>query len=368
MPKTLWQSLSTFKPFKPRPSRIVRPWLLGPLALLVVAGCSRSSLQPVRIDFAKVSLQFAPNPPIPASESLKIPAPTNIPAASQTIVGDPPMIAEKNAIRDTATIGKAINEELNATSKDVFSRFKSILLRRLQDKQFAKQQAFDQQKLESYQNASARISALYKAYAAKRFPLLVQLSSIVGFPDPDPKSERHPGNGFTPRDRFHSTAVKLRAQIKTLDDQFQHQMSAILGTLHTQSRSIQIALDTAYNNDLASLNDLAKAAAKRVTGQSRAEIKPELVDQGSQIIPGVAANTLSLPASQQVQIQVAPPLSPAAGWNKAALQVALKTWLALNGYRLSKDSNDPDKTAQFVQWINQYRPETSSSPSAKSPK
>lgn len=338
--------------------------LVGWLGLAAGLGCGAARLEPVRIDLSQANFQSA-LPSAPARKT-SLSQPKSLPAASQTIVGDPPMLADQNASRDVTAIGKAIKEELNQTNKDVFLRFRSILLRRLNDKKFEDQQKLDTQQKADQEKATEQISTLYRAYAAKRFPLLVHLSSLVGFPDPDPRSQREPGNSLSVQDRYHTTIVQLRQQIRAMDQDFKAQMATILDHLTANNAALQNQLNAAYLNDLNNLDTLAKAEAAKVTGRSEAEIKPLLVNQDQAIIPGVAASTLSLPAAPAIVPQNLPhPTGAIQVMNRAAIEASLNTWLRLNGYRLSKDSRDPDKTKQFVQWLKTFQPVTSNTPLPK---
>lgn len=328
------------------------------------AGCGINRLQPVRVDLSRVPAAWTIHNAIPQKGTSVSPVSTaggaSLPAESQTIVGDPPMVADQNASRDVAAIGNTIKKEMIATSKDVFLRFRSILLRRLNDKKFADQQKLDQQQTADQQKATDQVSALYRAYASKRFPLLVHLSSLTGFPDPDPKSQKEPGTTLSAQDRFHTTIVQLRQQIHELDVEFKSKMNEIMAAQTARSQELQNQLNAAYLNDLNNLDALAKEEAAKVAGRSEGEIKPLLIDQAQSIIPGVAANTLELPASPAVERRIIPhPNLQERFLSPRATEAALNTWLRLNGYRLSKDSRDPDKTNQFAQWIHTFQPETS---------
>lgn len=350
----------------------------GLLLILVIgsAGCRSHAPAGVRVNLgqivaaqnaadqaaaAKAAAQVGKGPgsPVKAGSSA-------IPAETDLIPGDPAMPAEDSAIGAAANVKEAIEREEATSRTAVLARLKSFYLRQILEQTSRSEAKLSAEQAAQRTQLERDISAKYQDYARRRFPVVAELSAIVGFPDRDPTGKRPAGDTMRARDRLNKRATELRNQLSQMDQEFDlyaAEKTNALDAAHSLNRK---ALEDALAADRADIDRKAAAAADRILSLSAANMLPLITSKLAEILPPVEGAKVSLPASSMKLPAAAPPSNaptPAevTARHQAAAQ-ALTIWLRLNGYRLSESSTAPDKTSDFAKWLKTYLPATSTSP------
>jgi hypothetical protein len=205
---------------------------------------------------------------------------------------------------------------------------------------------------EHIRQALQEIEIAFQEYALRRGPPVVRLSFLVGYPDPDPKSQAEIPENRPFLEQKLKEAPSLRRRIALLDAEFEELTAQIMDRAQEQTE-----LDlTRFQVEL---------ARKRVDALERAEEQAlRLIQQTPSLSPDAAgafridiqtkppvAETLSgFPASQGVSVVI--PGSLPQSISRQRVDSELNLWCAIQGYRLATPGEPAeDVTEEFIEWL-----------------
>lgn len=196
------------------------------------------------------------------------------------------------------------------------------------------------------------VRAVFEAHAMKVADQRYPLTSLVGFPDPDPDSSREPLR-LDPFEKINTDRAKaFRAEIARLDTEFRRNMETVLG---------QYSADLMVKErELAERYAVLESEARRV---AEAEAR-RLSQAGERVIASVRTVSKNVLLARQPEVVVRiegsrpPPQPPevAAVAPKRSDSEALRVWMAQNGYRQAGPGESaPDRTHEFYLWLRQFQ-------------
>jgi hypothetical protein len=324
------------------PSRIAA---LG-LALMGL-GCQAPHKR-VYVDFDAVLAGYR-SVPLPAG---KLPTPpAGEPAATLSL----PRVEGRTIVVQGGTESKA-NAALELNRQEAVRQLTRILAKRytrevdLEGAELIR--GLEPLKLKAMEAARERILTAFRAYAEKRGVRLAQLTSIVGFPDPNPESL--PPSQSIPafaRKRLQD-AAELRKEISQLDAEYSHDLNDILASVGRE-----------YDVNLTDVRlDIEK---RRIAGLDRAEREAmaEAASTYKSLVPLLMGNTeMRLSGQPAESVRLPPVPAPARApavhqqthsmdQRRAILKSQLNMWASLNRYEISESPRGAsDLTTQFVAW------------------
>jgi hypothetical protein len=217
--------------------------------------------------------------------------------------------------------------------------------------------ALEPGKREAYTRARAAVFEEFKRYAAQRGPLVAELTSIVGFPDPNPLSLPP----TTPVPKYAQErldrAAQLRKDIASLDASYEQRVREILDQVSKQyTIDLQTALTQLEEDRLAALG---KAEQEAITEASRTyrSLAPLVMGTTRINLPGEPAQSVTLPpVPQPMSAPAVKEKALSIEQRRAILKAQLDIWLALHGYELvGTPALAPDLTADFMKWRQERR-------------
>jgi exonuclease VII large subunit len=202
--------------------------------------------------------------------------------------------------------------------------------------------------------ALARLREIFIAYADERGPLLIRLSLIVGFPDPDPESRVRP-TVDTPLARLRfAEAVEFRTQIANLDAQYEASVQRLFTDV-ADTQAIDVARIRAEIAEMqARADERAREEAFRQVQLEQEQIRSVLADQSAMVVPADPGAAVTIPGSDP---PVPPPAVPTPGRAETlarfreAVENDLQIWAAVRGYTLTtRGAAGRDATSEFIEW------------------
>ena len=311
-------------------------------------GCRPVPHQRVYVDFEAVLASYSGSP-LPSRPVPRPPA--GLPAKTLSVPAVPPrtivvegMSADKaNAMLEQSR-AQAVKELTTLLGERYVREAERIGADRIRSLEPAKQKA--------YETAQAAIRSEFESYADKRGYDVAQLTSLVGFPDPNPKSlpPTSPVPAFV--QKRLDQAAQLRKNINALDDNYQAKVKSIL---ENSSKEYQTSLTEAslqLEQDRAAAFRRAEEEATAQIAKSYASFKPLVMGSSRVNLPGEPAQSVTLPAVPGPM--AAPnvrdrPLTQ--GQRKTILHDQLQMWLAINNYDLASSPDGvPNVTPDFIRW------------------
>ena len=325
------------------------------LIVLVLGGlgCQQTAPQRVYVDFQAVLASYKASP-LPSHAVPK--GPGALPAKTLSI----PAVAPRTVIVEGTSETKA-EQILGANRQKAVKELTALLTERYtREAERAGEKRIhelDPKRQAAYQSAQAAVQQEFEAYAQKRAPLIAEITSIVGFPDPNPNSLPPPASAppFAVAKLQH--AADLRNEINKLDANYENRILDLLSAAGKQ-----------YNVDLATIEKEIEADRKEAMRRAESEavteaattyrsLRPILLGPAKVDLPGQPAQSVQLPA-------VPAPLSApnirertlTFSQRQAILKSQLDMWAKLNGYEVVKDPQDgKDMTTQFVKWRQEHK-------------
>jgi len=251
-------------------------------------------------------------------------------------------------VQAQALLDKNRKEAIDELSKLLSQRYIREVERAGKERILALQPA----KQAAYNKAQEEARAEFETYADQRGILVARLTSLVGFPDPNPKSLPPPTAVPEFVQARLTEAVDLRKKIAALDANYTNRISELLAEASKQY-NVNLAFEQAQINEDRQ-DAIARATNEAMTeaAKSYKQLAPLIMGATTVSLPGEPAQSETLPA---VPAPIAAPsvreraLSPEQ--RRAILKSQLDMWIALNGYQLaSTPDGAADKTADFVKW------------------
>lgn len=322
------------------------------LAILILLiggfGCQQPTQKRVYVDFEAVLASYKSSP-LPSSPVPKPPG--GLPAQAVTI----PAVDPRTVVVQ-GTSGEKAGALLEANRKLAVQELTKVLsLRYVREVQRAAEKLIrdlDPKRQAAYASAQGAVQAEFLAYAEKRSPLIARLTSIVGFPDPNPNSLPPPASSPPFALKRLAEAAEIRKQMATLDANYENK---ILDLLSQAGKAYGVDLSAILKQlevDRNSAMRRAETEAISEATKSYEALRPMIMGSTKVELPGQPAQSLELPAVP------APSAAPevrertlSAAERRTILDAQLQMWLKLNGYELVKDSNGGEnKTEDFVKW------------------
>jgi hypothetical protein len=322
---------------------------LAPAAVLLLGlGCHQATHRRVFVDFEAVLASYSASPlpsrPVPHP-------PSGLPAKTLSI----PAVAPRSIVVEGASATQA-NALLEQNRKTAVRELTKLLAERyVREVERAGQtriHALEPAKRKAYEEAQSAIRTEFDAYAQKRGGKLAELTSLVGFPDPNPLSlpptVQVPKFVQTRLDR----AAQLRKDIAGLDDDYQNRVASILAAAEKQYDVSLTEARLQIEEDRAAAFARAEQEATAEAAKSYKSLAP-LIMGGSRVdLPGRPAQSVTLPA-----IPVPRPApnvrerTLTLDQRRTILKDQLDMWIAVNGYELSTSSDGvPNVTPDFIKW------------------
>jgi hypothetical protein len=318
------------------------------LFLLIGFGCRQHSAERVYVDFEAVLASYKASP-LPSRVLPK--PPPGLPASTYAL----PSVAPSTIVVQGASSSSA-QEILDKNRKKAIDELGDLLsqryLREAERASADRIRALEPAKRAAMEKASTEAFAEFKAYADKRGYLLAQLTSIVGFPDPNPKSIAPPDSTQPFLKARLQRAADFRKQIADLDATYTDRVHELMAEAEREY-NVQLALEQAQLDEDRQ-DALARATNEAMTEAAKAykSIAPLILGATKVNLPGEPAQSVTLPA---VPSPIAAPnvreKTLTLEQRRAILKSQLEMWLALNGYeQADKPDGVKDVTAAFEQW------------------
>lgn len=324
-----------------------RPLLLLAALGILLGACARPNT-PVSVDLDRVLAAE------PAATKIEVAIPSPPPPQPGVKVTQPGLPPE--TVPDPSTVGAEsvrdlIRRQQHEARVQLEERLRQTYQTEVRQFQLAQERAQAQAELAQYAQANATIRQEFEAYGRKRGPLLADLTVLVGFPDPNPKS-MPPSTpmGNVTRQQFDK-AKALREQIHQLDADFDARVRAILGDVVAATEQERAALADRVKLFEDQMNQRAAAEASAQVREAVRSLHLQLARRTDVTVPAVSPRSVELPAQPALrpapQVRSEGVLQSDAD-RKQLLRHQLRIWLGLNRYVLARDGRDV--TEDFERW------------------
>ncbi len=311
-------------------------------------GCRQATHQRVYVDFEAVLASYSGSPlpsrPVPHP-------PVGLPAKTLSV----PAVAPRTLLVEGASARQASALlELNrqAAVRELTTLLAQRYVREVERAGQARIKSLEPSKRTAYEEALAAIRTEFDTYAQKRGAKLAQLTSLVGFPDPNPLSI--PPTAAVPKfvEGRLAQAVQLRKDIAGLDADYKAKSASLLAAAAQKYDTDLTEANLQIEQDRAAAFARAEQEATAEAAKSFKLLAPLVMSSAKVDMPGQPAESVTLPA---VPAPIAAPnvreRTLTLDQRRTILKDQLQMWSAVNGYQLS-DSPDgvPNVTLDFVRW------------------
>ncbi|MBI3721230.1 MAG: hypothetical protein HY248_01645 [Fimbriimonas ginsengisoli] len=203
--------------------------------------------------------------------------------------------------------------------------------------------------------AAAEVDALMGQYAREAGWRKARLALLVGFPDPDPASERAPqASNAVAGSRFQE-AKRLRVELAGLASKFQGDIREIERKAESLADERLTAVRVSLQERRAEAETRARREASTLLRNLNSDVVSALADQEEASICGLPGRTIVDPAWPG--LPTTPKMDAPGGVDRTTIRRELAIWLAVRGYREAKSrSEGRDRTAEFLQWRRSHLP------------
>lgn len=326
--------------------------LRSSIALIAIGlcglGCRPVAHQRVYVDFEAVLASYSASP-LPSKPTPRPPA--GLPAKTLSITA----VAPRTVVVEGMSAEKA-NAMLEKSRAQAVKELTTLLAERyVRDAERASAERIrnlEPAKQKEYELAQNAIRSEFESYANKRGAKVAALTSLVGFPDPNPESL--PPTTTVPafvQVRLNQ-AAQLRKDIKALDDEYQARVKDLLAAAESKYQTSLSEAKLLLEQDRAAAFRRAESEATAQIAKSYASFRPLVMGSSRIDLPGQPAQSVTLPA-------VPPPMGApnvrerplTADQRRNILRSQLNIWLAVNGYDLAdRPDGVPNLTKDFVRW------------------
>jgi hypothetical protein len=201
--------------------------------------------------------------------------------------------------------------------------------------------------------AVEEIHAVFLRHAAAVEPLRYELTQLVGFPDPDPRSLKVPLEENQEAYKRFLRARTLREQIIALDEEYRTEVARRMAAVRAvrDQRYAEIEADAGAKRSDALAR--ARQEADRVSNDAMAALEPTALDPSAQLsaVPGATASVQSGPVSVATQ----PSQSAVLRETEQDLEDQLEVFLKTYRYRRTPDKSlGRDVTEEFLVWRRKF--------------
>jgi hypothetical protein len=203
---------------------------------------------------------------------------------------------------------------------------------------------------------SAQLKGLFARFAEQRLPKVIELSNLVGYPDPNPTSTP-PRRPVTPYAQHQlDEAKRVRGELAAIDHDFEQEKNILLNQLKLDSEMDRANLETEIKDYQAELDRrAARLAAEEVPTNAKA-LGLRLVHPEALVVSAIPARKLAIPGEPPLATapQVPSEQIPRGFAERLRLiRQELAIWLALNRCRESPAGRDA--TQEFQKWREKYK-------------
>jgi hypothetical protein len=256
--------------------------------------------------------------------------------------------AEERAVAALQVYQQAQREAAQA----VLERLRKAYLVEAEQSVAAQEKGVEQDYQKWLDEAVEGLYELFVQYAAEIEPVRYELTQIVGFPDPDPRSLKVPLESNEKAYKSFLRARTLREQIIALEAEYEAEVERRLGALQAARDARLAALATTADELRSDALRRAQAEAEKVTQDARTVLEASALDPEARLpaVPGASASVNSGPVSV-VPTPGAPGLRETREDVEAQLHVFLKTYR----YRRTRDATlGRNATQEFLEWRRKY--------------
>ncbi|MBS1709294.1 MAG: hypothetical protein JSS65_11330 [Armatimonadetes bacterium] len=311
------------------------------IAGLILAGCTPAP-EPVVI--------HVPAPPSSVRSATGAPNVTKqIGAASSAIEAQPEKsVASHLDARNIADALERLSDEQRDELANLTERLYQAKLELLQTSRTEDVAAANASFMRAREAVWKAVQAAFQDRATPIGKDRVQLTSLVGFPDPDPESRAKTRRSDLAGQAENAKAAGLRKHIASKEEEFWAQVEALASPARSgyvdKLRLIAASYATAAERALSD----AKAEAADVLSGASSEIETPQVDFGV-FAPALPSQRVDLPPMAVTQPRAAPAVS------SPARTSATTVFLELRNYRLAKPGEKGrDVTQEFVDWNRKH--------------
>jgi hypothetical protein len=253
-------------------------------------------------------------------------------------------------------IAERIERQQRQARVELERRLRAIYLDELRQFELDTRRELDSARPTAYDEANRRIRVRFERYADARAPLVADLYNIVGFPDPNPRSEPPKQPLGMVSQQLFDEAVRLRGEIAEVERSYQADKREILAQTEAE-------ISASEATALARLAERAEELELRAGREAQEQVRISVEDLGLQLADPQRI-TLPKTPDRRVVIEAEPPFEnppqvPSRGIPNSAVDVRrrlereLEIWLRVNRLRL--DPKARDATAEFSRWRTKYR-------------
>ncbi len=198
----------------------------------------------------------------------------------------------------------------------------------------------------------AELYVLFLEHAKMVEPLRFELTQIVGFPDPDPRSLKVPLESNEKAYGRFLKARTIREQIIALDATYRAEVVRRMGAIEDLRQARLATIDLQGDAMRAEAVQRAKQEADKVSADALAALEPTALDPDAQLpaVPGASSSVNSGPVSV-----ASPPSLGALRETTNDLEAQLEVFLKTYRYRRTRDASlGRDATREFLEWRRKY--------------
>lgn len=316
------------------------------VGLLASAGCKPPQTPIVWVDLDQVPIAVAPPPPptvglAPTAPIMSEDTVEALPAASLY------MGAERTKLEQVTEIREG-NER--KAFDDIYRRLREVSFAEAKRDADAAVAALRPGYEERLDRVYDEARSIFLTYAEPAGAFRLQLTQIVGFPDPDPLSRKLPDSMDETAMRRFNSAKDLRETLATLSDMFWSEFGESVDAVESEYLRERAAIQRGMVERQEELDAAARARAKEIVeGAKNGGLATPLDLQAA--LPGEAGS------GARVEGSVVVPNLPAErplDWQeaqRAELEAELRIWIATNRYRLAeRPGGARDATQEFIVW------------------
>lgn len=317
-------------------------------ALLCGLGCQSPAPKRVYVDFEAVLASYKASP-LPSKPLPKPPG--GLPAKTVSV----PAVPAKSIVVQGATTTRAreiLEENRRLAVRELTRLLAQRYVREVERAGAERIKGLEPGRATAYQQATEAVWQEFLRYAEARGEKVARLTSIVGFPDPNPQSlpPRTPVPSFVQKDL--DEAARLRREIQEMDLAYEQKIGEILAQVGKQYDVNLTEARVEIEKDRAAAMQRAESEAVQEASRTYRSLAPLLMGSQKMELAGQPAQSVTLPA---IPAPAAPPQIRERALTleerRRILKSQLDIWLALNHYELADNASGGDNvTTDFVAW------------------